>query len=109
MHVLGVRWTLVERHPWLPATLAKAFEGAKRVALAKLADTSATKVTLPFVEEGLRAARRLMGPDFWSYGLAPNRHVLDYFLEHHHRQGLSARRLAPEDLFHPATHETHRI
>ena len=40
----------------------------KRVALAKLGDTSATKVTLPFVEEQLRAARRLMGEDFWSYG-----------------------------------------
>ena len=35
------------------------------------------KVTLPFVEEQLRAARELMGHDFWSYGLAPNRKVLD--------------------------------
>jgi len=77
--------------------------------LVKLTDMSATKVTLPFVEESLRGARRLMGDDFWSYGFEANKHVLDYFLAHHHRQGLSRRLLAPEELFHPATLETHRI
>jgi len=109
MHLLGVRRSLAERHPWLPAALAKAFEQAKAVALAKLTDTSATKVTLPFVEEQLRAARRLMGEDFWSYGHAANRHVLDYFLQQHHKQGLSSRLLKSEELFHPATLEPHRI
>ena len=109
MHILGVRRSLAERHPWLPGALAKAFDQAKAAALAKLTDTSATKVTLPFVEEQLRNARRLMGDDFWSYGFTPNRHVLEYFLYHHHRQGLSARLLNPEELFHPATLEAYRI
>jgi 4,5-dihydroxyphthalate decarboxylase len=109
MHLLGLRRTLAERHPWLPAALVKAFEQAKAKALLKLADTSATKVTLPFVEEQLQAAKRLMGPDFWSYGLEPNRHVLDSFFKHHHAQGLSRRLVTPEELFHPATHESHRI
>ena len=45
----------------------------------RLADTSATKVTLPFVEELLQDARRLLGTDFWSYGFAANRHVLETF------------------------------
>ncbi len=109
MHIIGVRRTLVERHPWLPATLAKAFEQAKTVALAKLTDTSATKVTLPFVEEQLRTVRLRMGDDFWPYGFAANSHVLDYFLKQHHRQGLSSRQLAPEELFHPATLQTFKI
>jgi 4,5-dihydroxyphthalate decarboxylase len=109
MHLLGIRRTLAERHPWLPAAVFKAFEQSKAVALARLGDTSATKVTLPFVEEQLRAARQLMGEDFWSYGLAANRHVLDAFLAAHHEQGLSERRLRPEELFHPSTHETHSI
>ena len=87
----------------------KAFEQSKAVALTKLGDTSATKVTLPFVEEQLQAARALMGEDYWSYGLAPNRHVLECFLRQHHAEGLSSRLLAPEELFHPASLETHRI
>lgn len=109
MHVLGVRRDLAEQHPWLPMALYKAFAAAKDVALARLADTSATKVTLPFVEEQLCAARALMGPDFWSYGAAPNHHVLDGFLHHHHAQGLSRRRLRVEELFHPSTLESYKI
>jgi 4,5-dihydroxyphthalate decarboxylase len=109
MHVLGIRRSLVEAHPWLVGAVAKAFEKSKRVALEKLTDTSATKVTLPFVEENLRRARQLMGEDFFSYGLAPNRHVFEYFLRHHHAQGLSSRLLTPEELFHPASLESHKV
>jgi 4,5-dihydroxyphthalate decarboxylase len=53
--------------------------------------------------------RELMGHDFWSYGLAPNRKVLETFLRHHHAQGLSARQVTPEELFHPSTHESFTI
>jgi 4,5-dihydroxyphthalate decarboxylase len=109
MHLLGVRKDVAERHRYLPGALAKAFEEAKSAALAKLSNTAATKVTLPFVEERLQHARALMGDDFWSYGLEPNRHVLDAFLEAHHAQGLSSRRLAPEELFHPASLEAFRL
>jgi 4,5-dihydroxyphthalate decarboxylase len=109
MHVLGIRKALVERHAWLPYAVQKAFERSKAVALARLTDTSATKVTLPFVEESLRRARQLMGEDFFSYGLAGNRHVFEWFLRHHHAQGLSSRLLAPEELFHPSTLEAHKI
>jgi 4,5-dihydroxyphthalate decarboxylase len=110
MHVIGVRRWLVEQNPWLPATLFKAFSESKRVALDRLADTSATKVTLPFVEEQLVAARKLLGPDFWSYGLDDvNRNVLDTFLAHHHAQGLSVRRLPAHELFHPASLEMFKI
>ncbi len=109
MHLLGIRKTLAEAHPWLPASVYKAFEQSKSVALAKLGDTAATKVTLPFVEEQLRATRALMGEDFWPYGLAPNRHVLQRFLARHHAEGLSSRLLQPEELFHPAALEMHKI
>jgi 4,5-dihydroxyphthalate decarboxylase len=109
MHVLGIRRELAQEHPWLPMAVFKAFAEAKSVALARLVDTSACKVTLPFVEEQLRGARALMGADFWSYGVAPNRHVLDHFLHHHHAQGLSRRRLQVEELFHPSTFESYKI
>jgi 4,5-dihydroxyphthalate decarboxylase len=109
MHILGIRRTLAEQHPWLPVAAMKAFEQSKARALAKLADVAASKVTLPFIDEQLHATRRLMGEDFWPYGLAANRHVLETFLRRHHTEGLSSRLLSPEDLFHPSTHETHRV
>jgi len=109
MHVTGIRRTLAEQHPWLPAAVFKAFSQSKAKCLEALEDTAATKVTLPFVEDRLREAREFMGEDFWSYGLAPNRHGLEVFLRHHHAQGLSSRLVAPEELFHPSTHESFTI
>ena len=64
MHVAGIRRELVEQHPWLPAAVFKAFQESKAKCLEALEDTAATKVTLPFVEEQLRAARELMGRRF---------------------------------------------
>jgi 4,5-dihydroxyphthalate decarboxylase len=109
MHLVGVKRELADRHPWLPVAVLKAFTAAKAVALRQLSDTSATKATLPFVEEQLGAARELMGPDFWSYGLSPNRHILDAFLGYHNDQGLSPRRMKADELFHPSTHETVKV
>jgi 4,5-dihydroxyphthalate decarboxylase len=109
MHLIGIRRTLAERHPWLPAAVLKAFERAKTLALEALSDTSATKVTLPFVEEQLLAARSLLGPDFWPYGVAANRSTLETFLRHHHEQGLSMRPVKVEELFHPATLESYSV
>ena len=109
MHLVGVRRTLAEKHPWLPAAVLKAFEHSKALALEALSDTSATKVTLPFVEEQLKAARELMGSDFWSYGVPRNRKTLEAFLRHHHAQGLSSRLVQVDELFHPATLESFSI
>ena len=109
MHVLGIRRELAERHPWLPGTVFKAFVQAKALAVQRLADTAAPSVSLPFVEETLKDARAAMGEDFWSYGVEPNRKVLDYFLGQHHAQGLSSRRVGVEELFHPATYETFKV
>jgi 4,5-dihydroxyphthalate decarboxylase len=109
MHMIGVRRALVQEHAWLPAALLKAFTRAKALCLALLEETSASKVTLPFMEEQVKAARDLMGPDFWPYGIPPNRKTLDYFLAQHHRQGLSSRLVTVEELFHPTTFETFKI
>jgi len=109
MHVVGIRKPLLEQHPWLANAVYKAFEQAKARALNQLADTSATKVTLPFVEEQLKAAKSLMGEDYWSYGVSPNRKTLEAFVRHHHGQGLSHRLMGVDEIFYPSTYETVKI
>jgi len=109
MHVVGIRKPLLEQHPWLANAAYKAFEQAKARALKQLADTSATKVTLPFVEEQLKAAKSLMGEDYWSYGVSPNRKTLEAFVRHHHGQGLSHRLMSVDEIFYPSTYETVKI
>ena len=109
MHVLGVRRSLAEEFPFLPAALFKAFNESKRLARDALADTSATKVTMPFVEDTLNRAHALMGDDPWSYGVQGNAHVLNKFLDYHAAQGLSPRRVQIEELFHPSTLEAYSL
>ena len=109
MHMIGVKRTLVAQHPWLPAALLKAFTRSKDICLALLEETSASKVTLPFMEEQVKAARDFMGADFWPYGIEPNRKQLEYFLAQHHKQGLSPRLVKVEELFHPTAFETYKL
>lgn len=109
MHMIGVRRTLVEQHPWLPAAVLKAFSRAKTICIERLAETSASKVTLPFMDEQVKAARDLMGEDFWPYGIPANRKHLEYFLAQHLRQGLSSRLVKVEELFHPTTFEAYKL
>lgn len=110
MHLLGVRRDLVERHPWLAGALVKAFERARAMACEALLDTSATKVTMPFVDDMLETGRRLGGgADLWTYGVPENAHVLEAFLDLHHRQGLSPRRLSLDELFHPSAYESYSL
>ena len=55
VHVVGIRRELAEEHPWLPGAVLKAFEQLARIqACTRPSDTSATKVTVPFVEERLK-------------------------------------------------------
>ena len=109
MHTVVIRRDLYERSPWVAQSLYKAFVAAQRSTYADLRETAALKAMLPWLSAHVEETRREMGDDFWPYGFAPNRHVLDTFLRYHHEQGLSKRRLAPEELFAPETLEAFRI
>lgn len=105
MHVIGVRRSLADAHPWLPQSVYKAFVAARDHAMGRMRDTTALAVSLPFLVEEAERTRALMGEDFWPYGIGANRATLDGFLDQHHAQGLSLRRLSTEGLFHPSTVE----
>jgi 4,5-dihydroxyphthalate decarboxylase len=71
--------------------------------------TAALPAMLPWFVAHVEETRREMGEDWWPYGLAPNRHVLDTFLRYHHEQGLSKRRFSPEELFAKETLESYKV
>ena len=48
----------------------------------------APKSMLPWITAELEATRALMGSDYWSYGLQPNRAVLDWTLDQMRNDGL---------------------
>jgi 4,5-dihydroxyphthalate decarboxylase len=109
MHVIALRREVHQAHPWVAQSLMKAFTAAKQVAYDDLKVTAALTTMLPWQTAAVEEAVSEMGSDWWSYGLEANRAVLDTFLRYHHEQGLSSRRLLPEDLFASQTLESFKI
>ena len=99
MHMVGIRRTLAEQHPWLAVSVYKAFLEAKALAVHELNEICHLAVSLPWMVHHHNEAKALMGEDYWPYGLDANRHVIDKFADYHHGQGLSVRRVAAEELF----------
>lgn len=109
MHVIALRRDVYEADRWLARSLMKAFEEARRIARDNLLVTASLATMLPWQVASVEEAIAEMGPDWWSYGLAPNREALAAFLRYHHEQGLSAHRLEPEALFAPECLEAFKI
>ena len=104
MHVVAIKAELVERHPWLPRSVMELFNRAKEAGYRRLRDPRT--VSLAWLRALQEEERELLGPDPWHYGFdESNRATLDTFLGYAHRQGLTTRRLEPEELFDPGTLE----
>jgi hypothetical protein len=104
MHTVVVKRAVYDRHPWVAASLMRAFVAAKQEAESYY-ETMQSKLhrvlMLAWATELYAENRRLMGASGWAYGVAANRAVLETALRYHHVQGLSARLRRPEELFAP--------
>ena len=60
---------------------------------------------VPWLPEEVARTRRLLGEDYWPYGVPPNQRVLETFLRYSFEQGLARSLLRPADLFAPETLE----
>jgi 4,5-dihydroxyphthalate decarboxylase len=109
MHTVVLRRDVYERAPWVARSLLKAFVEARDRAYERLRETAALSYMVPWLPQQNERAIALMGEDFWPYGLDANRNVLETFLGYHHEQGLSPRRLQPEELFAHETFEAFAI
>lgn len=99
MHLMGVRRDLLEQHPWLAMSLLTAFNAAKDMALHELSYVQALKISLPWLAESLEETTRVLGEDFWPYGISRNRAAIEALARWHHEQGLSPRLLTLEEMF----------
>jgi 4,5-dihydroxyphthalate decarboxylase len=99
MHTIVLRRDVYERHPWAARSLFDAFVKAKEWAYSQLVETDALKLTLPWVVAETEETRRIMGRDFWPYGIHANRVSLEALPQYLHEQHLAPRVPAIEELF----------
>jgi 4,5-dihydroxyphthalate decarboxylase len=101
MHVVALQKRLVDRHPELPEKLFRVYSRAKRWA-------QRWRRAIPSLVEAwpnhyLAEEQEIFQTDPWAYGLEANRHVLETFLGYCYAQGVTAKKIAAEDIFHPST------
>ena len=109
MHVIGIRKTLVERYPWLPGSIYKAFSQAKKIALVELREMAVCNVTVPWPEVDMRDAMELMGDDYWRYGVTENQRDIETLVRYSFEQGLAVKKLTPPELFHELTFAVSKV
>ena len=98
MHTTAIKREIVERHPWLPASLMRAFERAKEIAYRRMDNPRI--VPLAWFQTALEEERALLGLDPWAYGLdGVNRRNLQTLIQYSHEQGLIDRMVSVDDLF----------
>jgi len=103
MHVVGIRTDAIKANPELPKEVFEMYSKAKQIAYANMETTTSLKVTLPWVTQEFEDTRKIMGKNFWPYGIEPNRKELELVMRYTHEQGLVKRRGNFEELFHPST------
>ncbi len=105
MHTLIVRREIQDKYPWVAVTLFEAFRQARDICYQDMLETDALKYSLPWLHSEAEQTRKLMGKDFWPYGLEKNRHVIETLVRSSVEQGLAAREIPIRELFAPETHE----
>jgi 4,5-dihydroxyphthalate decarboxylase len=109
MHVMVIREEYYRRHPWVAQSLYKALLEAKNHCIEAIYRNDAIHSALPWTGQHADEIRELMGKDFWPYGLEANRNALETFLRYSFEQGLTAKKLAVEELFSKETQETFHV
>lgn len=99
MHIVAMRKAVYEGDPWIAACLYRAFVEARDLAIEALYDTDALVSTLPWLIDHVEDGRRVLGEDYWPYGLEPNRPALQALCRYVHEQGLAPRGVTPDELF----------
>jgi len=105
MHALAIKTDLLKQYSWLAGAVFKAYSQAKRLAYQEMVKIGWVNDMLPWYSQELEETRKLMGDNFYSYGIEANRKTLEALFRYSHQQGLSSRELTVEELFDPLSFE----
>ncbi len=98
MHVVAIRQDIVEKYPWAPINLYRAFEQAKTIAMKRMENPRVAP--LAWYREAWEEQQEILGADPWENGLTPRNQVtLETLARYSYEQGLTKRLIPLDELF----------
>ena len=99
MHIIAMKRSIAEEHPWVARNLYNAFQESKRRSIERLLDPAVSRYPLAWMPTYARKMRDLFGGDPFPYGIEENRATWEQMALYSHQQGIAHRRFKPEEIF----------
>lgn len=109
MHLMTIRRDVFEQYPWIAMNLYKAFDDAKRRSFDRVCDFTCARIPLPWGAAVADEIVKTFGADPYPYGIEESRKTIEAFCRYAHDQGVTARKMTPEDLFPPEVRSIARV
>jgi 4,5-dihydroxyphthalate decarboxylase len=109
MHAVTIKRSVYEQNPWVAMSLYKALVAAKNITAKSLQLTSALQAMLPWLVAHVDETKKILGEDWWPYGIEKNRETINALCEYSFEQGLSERMMSIEELFAPETFDEFKV
>ncbi|MEE8333281.1 MAG: ABC transporter substrate-binding protein [Alphaproteobacteria bacterium] len=101
MHTVVMKERLYRENPWIAASLYRAFEESKALAMQRLRYSGAMMSMLPWQYDDIDEMDRVFGGDPWAYGVDANRAQLDTFYRYLVEERFLPEAPSADDLFAP--------
>jgi 4,5-dihydroxyphthalate decarboxylase len=99
MHVIAIKRSILDRHPWVAGSLYNAFNASKNRALDRMYEQSVSRYPLPWLTTYARRMREMFGGDPFPFGIEENRPTFEQFLRYVFEQGIAHRHAKVEEIF----------
>jgi 4,5-dihydroxyphthalate decarboxylase len=99
MHAVAIRKSLAEENPWLVEAVFNAYSESKAMDFAFMQKFGWAYDSLPWFAQEFEETKKIMGDNYWPYGIEPNRKTLESIFRYSFEQGLAKKHLSVEELF----------
>lgn len=103
MHAVAIKKSVLKKNPWFAEAVFKAYSESKKLDYIHMQKLAWVYDSLPWYGQELEETKKLMGENFWPYGIEPNRKALETLFRYSYEQGLSSKHLTINELFDSST------
>ena len=101
MHLVAIKKSIYEKHPFVATSLFNAFQRAKEIALERMYNQRALRYMMPWLPRDIDEIHEYFAGDPWPYGVEANRPTLEALVTYLQDQHLTDWKPTLEELFAP--------